>query len=541
MKVAKHIKHVILGISAAVCTSSCIKNDIPYPFIDGVIQSIEVNDIQGEAKIDNQRKLVEITVGEEAILNEMTITKLVANPESRILPDPKSCYNSQQFPDYSFTSLNDLPANANTMVYLDNPMLLVLRTYNDYIWTIKVTQKIDRTIEIDHQVGEPQFDVQNRRAIVYIEGEQPLDNIHINRINLEGSSATIQPDPTTVTDFTRPQAFKVYKKNKLVATWTVDVQPTDATSTTGKVEAWGTKAILNGGMKSGATPIVEYKKTSESLWKTVDASLVQLLSNTAFKVELKGLDGGTEYQWRITVNEVTGDPATFQTERIVEIPNLSLDTWTQSENGKNWYPNPVANNYDDPQAYWASGNEGITSVGKEATTVPVSGTSAYKGKAAKMTSLTGVPLVGAAAGNLYIGTYKTNLSSPRNSTVFGRPYTGARPTKIRGYYKYLPMPITHQGTNGVSITKDQCHVYFMMWDSSGKQFAYGEFIVKEEVSEYKPFEVVVDYEDLEAKPARMALVATSSRYGGDFEGMKVCGPVGHGSTLWVDELEFIYE
>ena len=31
---------------------SCIKNDIPYPYIEGVIQAIEVKGFVGDAKID---------------------------------------------------------------------------------------------------------------------------------------------------------------------------------------------------------------------------------------------------------------------------------------------------------------------------------------------------------------------------------------------------------------------------------------------------------------------------------------------------------
>ena len=48
-------------------------------------------------------------------------------------------------------------------------------------------------------------------------------------------------------------------------------------------------------------------------------------------------------------------------------------------------------------------------------------------------------MVGAAAGNLFIGTYKTNVGKPESSPSFGRAYSGARPTKLSGYYKYKSM------------------------------------------------------------------------------------------------------
>ena len=65
---------------------SCIKNDIPYPYIEGVIQAIEVKGIVGDAKIDKQRHAVEVVVDEDADLKAIVVTKLVANSEAKI-PD----------------------------------------------------------------------------------------------------------------------------------------------------------------------------------------------------------------------------------------------------------------------------------------------------------------------------------------------------------------------------------------------------------------------------------------------------------------------
>lgn len=48
---------------------------------------------------------------------------------------------------------------------------------------------------------------------------------------------------------------------------------------------------------------------------------------------------------------------------------------------------------------------------KESSTVPVTGSDAYKGKAAKMYTYGDILWVGAAAGNLFIGTYKTNVGN----------------------------------------------------------------------------------------------------------------------------------
>ncbi len=531
-----------IAVLASVALSSCIKNDIPYPYIEGVIQSIEVYDMIGEAKINTQTREVELTVGEDAMLNDLKITKLIANSEAEIIPDTSACINYKQFPHFSFTSLNDLPGNANTAMNFTKPVTFLLKTYQDYYWTVSVTQEIDRYIEIEHQVGEAEFDPQTRNAIVYIESGQSLKDVQILGMNLEGKSAEIVPDPTTIHDFTRPQKFRIFKHDTYIGDWIVDVQPTETLAATGDADVWATKATLTGGVKSGETPVVQYKKVADSDW--MEASDITMNSSTSFTVQLSGLTDGTDYEWRVVVNGTPTASATFQTEKIVEVPYLNFDTWTQDEKKKNWYLGSVPNNYDDPNAYWATGNEGVTSTlagSHEAITEPVSGSEAYKGQAAKMHSLTGVTLVGAAAGNLFIGKYKTNMTKPSSSVEFGRPFTGARPTKLRGYYKYTPKPITNDGTLPGNLKMDQCHIYIKLWDAKGNMFGYGEFVGANEVSSYTEFEFDINYTDKKAKPAMITIVATSSRYGGEFQGSKVIGQVGQGSTLWIDEFELLYD
>ena len=149
-------------VLAGLNLMSCIHNDIPYPYIEGVIQDIAVYDMQGDAQIDTKRRIVELTVGEDAWLNSLQITKLVANAEASIFPDTSACIRPDQFPNYSFTSLSELPANANTSADFTTPLKITLSTYQDYVWTIKVTQNIERTVEIEHQIGNAQIDEQNK-------------------------------------------------------------------------------------------------------------------------------------------------------------------------------------------------------------------------------------------------------------------------------------------------------------------------------------------------------------------------------------------
>ncbi len=542
MKRIIHYTLFVLQYAAmTLLLTGCIENDIPYPYIEGIIQEIAVEDMQGEPVINRNSHTVEIEVGEDALLNELTITRLLINKESRITPDSNAFLRPKQFPSFGFESLSQLPANANTKVDARSPFTILLTTYQEYLWTISVKQNIVRSIELDKQMGEAQFDPSTHTAIAYVEKGTDLSQINIRSMKLESAKTTITPDPTTIHDFRRPQQFVVTLGDKIISRWIVDVQYSETASTTGEVQTRARRATLKGSVKSGATPVVEYRRQGDEQWITIPQNQINMTSSVAFNINLSGLTDGTTYEWHIIVDGIAGATATFTTEKIQEIPNLDFEVWTQE--GRNWYANPVANNYDDPLAYWASGNEGVTSTlagSREATTQPVTGSEAYKGTSARLMSITGVPLVGAAAGNLFIGTYKTNVGSPKDSPKFGRPFTGARPDGIRGYYKYKPMPIT-SGTKPGTLTMDECHFYMHLWDAQGNEIAYGDYVGKGDTDGYIPFELRLKYSREDVQPASITIVATSSHYGGDFEGAKVVGQVGNGSTLWIDEFEVIYD
>lgn len=520
--------------------SSCIENDIPYPYIEGVIQEIQVEGMQGEAVFNNQARTIELTIGEDAFIDSLPITKLVANTEALIYPDSTACIKYSGFPEFSFSSLSELPANANTAIDFTKPVNFLLKTYQDYWWKITVKQEIERTIEVENQSGTaPSLDLYNHIAIIYVNEDADYRNIKINKLNLEGSKTVLEPAAETVTDFTRPRVFKAYRNGRYICDWTVDIQKSSVPASVEKVNAWATKAYINGSFRTGTELSVEYRVQGEEAWTTVDPANVTITGNTTYLATLVGLNNATNYEVRALANGNSGEVYSFQTETIVPIPNMDFDTWTQS--GKTWYPNSVANNYDDPQAYWATGNEGVTSVGnRDSNVIPVDGTDAYKGRAVKMQTIEPMTLVGAAAGNIFIGTYKTNVVNPSSSPVFGREYSGARPTKLKGYYKYKSTPIT-AGTKPGNLVNDQCHIYLRLWDSLENEIAYGEFVGSETVTQYTPFEIDIEYKNMEIKPAKITIVATSSKYGGDFEGLKVVGQVGSGSTLWVDEFELSYD
>lgn len=306
-------------------------------------------------------------------------------------------------------------------------------------------------------------------------------------------------------------------------------------------KVWGKFAYLEGQCTfvEPTSPVeFKYKKASEEVWQSTPA--VKDSESNKYTAKVENLDFGTEYQYKIVCGDAEGSVLNFITENYQEIPNLNFDTWTQS--GKNWYACEVANNYDDPKAWWATGNEGVSGIlSGIGYSITVRTDDAYKGYAAQMTSVTGVNLVGSAAGNLFIGKYKTQLPAA-TSVTFGRPYTGARPTKLSGFYKYTTAPINSGSVPG-TLTTDECNIYLRLWDEEGNEIGFGEFVSNQTVNTYTPFEFDIEYSNPNKYPATITIVATSSHYGGEFndDGSKVVGQVGNGSTLWVDEFSLSYE
>lgn len=299
-------------------------------------------------------------------------------------------------------------------------------------------------------------------------------------------------------------------------------------------KVWGQFAYLSGSCNLAeiTSPVqFRYKKKADAEWTTIEA--VQEEGTKNYSAKVAPLDFGTEYEYYILCGDKAGETCTFTTESYVEIPNLNFDTWSQNE--KDWYPNADASN-----SYWSTGNEGVT-LGGNSNSVGVS--DSYSGLAAQLQTVEVTMFVFVkvkAAGNIFIGSYKTNAQDPASSVTFGRDYSGARPTKLSGYFKYQPGATMSDGSvPSEKLEKDECDIYIQLW-SGGETIGEGHFITNETVSEYTHFEIPIEYTVINKRPDKIAIVATSSRYGGYFDGMNVIGQLAIGSTLWVDDFELSY-
>ena len=316
---------------------------------------------------------------------------------------------------------------------------------------------------------------------------------------------------------------------------------------TGDANPWAMFAYVNGKYTTDSAPEglgFQYRKASEAEW-TDFAGEISYEGKT-FSARITGLEPETLYEFRaVSAQDVRDDSAVqFTTEAADQLPNFNFDSWYKD--GKNWYANAdMGDNY-----FWDSGNKGANTLSEVNPTSPEE-TFVVSGKAVRMESK--YVILAFAGGNIYSGSFGS-VSGLGASINFGRPYT-CRPTALHGWYSYAPKAIdkVKDPYEDLKGTMDVGKIYvaltdwsspfnvntntgtFFVPDEDPAVIAYGELEIPENSNgEYKEFTIDLEYRDLERIPTHVLVVATASKYADYFTG-------GVGSTMYIDEFEFLFE
>ena len=540
----------MMALALALLTGCAIENDIPYPTVEAAITAIAVEGqraAEGEtnaaATIDNTAHTVTLYVNDSVDVSRLRITQLALNPtDVELTLDSALCDDAERFPFGHFASLDSVPASANTRVDFSSPVTFTLRKYADYPWKVTVNQIIQRDIEADGMTRHV-LDADSRTVIIYMEEGADLSDVRITKLNLGGEYGEVTPDPTTVRNFTTSQTFLArlnWEPEGQFREWRVFAypDPESGNEATGDVFAMVSRAIINGSVTSGKTPVVEYKEQSASSWQTASDVTV---SGTKFTATLTGLSGSTTYNYRVTVDGVAGSEQSFTTAGEVALENGGFESWYQE--GDIYVPNASGS------SFWGTGNPGAASFIGNLTT-PTS--DAVSGQAAKLESKNALIKLG--AGNIFTGDF--SLDGTNGILHFGQPFT-TFPTALRLYYKYTSTTINRIGDEVGSLENlrgrpDSCHIYVALSDKSepyeirtrpsvrkvfdkndANIIAYGEFISGNSTSSYQQITIPLEYR-ANRTPRYIVIVCSASKYGDYFIG-------GEGSTLWLDEMELVYE
>lgn len=548
MKYKVYIKGCLLSLICVL--TGCIENDIPYPVVKAEIQDIETNGFVSSS-IDKAARSVSILVDDTIDLRTLRITKFQVTEGTTIIPDSLACKDVSLFPDTGFVSIDSLPATVNTQINLSSPATFILRTYQDYPWQISAKRNIQRKFSIkaadgsDVQVGTPIVDAENGKVIIYVSKDTDLSNLKVLEMRLGSSIAKTEPLPETITDFRRAQTFKVTAFGE-TETWSVSVVHYEGTGAS--LSVWAKRAYLTGVAKEGTTIDVQYRQKGEEAWDQVFDDEITFNEDGTFSAAMRHLLPSTEYEYKATIGTQTYDITSFTTDAAPQLPNSGFEDWWFDS--KIWFVYP-----EGGEKFWDTGNKGSSTANRNVTVYDES--NPHGGKRSVKLGSENV-IIKFAAGNLFAGEYvKTDITD--GILDFGRPFT-ARPTTLKGWFKYTCVPITHiakdqedQFEDAQKGMNDKAYIYIALGDwnapvriqtkKENRQLfdkndehiiAYQELVVDKTVSDWTEFKLKLDYRSLTRKPTYIVVVASASKYGDFFTG-------GDGSTLWLDDFELIYE
>lgn len=520
-------KFLYIAATALLAVSCLFDNDMAYPDVPALIENFEVEG-QVSANIDNDKRSVSLVIGEREELYHLRLKNITLS-EGAVLVD--------SLPEY---------------LDLTDTLRITVRTYVDYEWTVTATQPIARYIKVENQIGDAELDLEKRDAIVYVSESQSLANVRFLDVKLEPEGSEVLSTTSAAEggelktekcsfpmslDCVHGRTFLVEYDDALYE-WTMKVLKKKISQQISSVEPWCRSAKVYGLFSGSGSPSLEYRKTSDTDWTTVEGAVV---SGVGISADIRNLEEGTEYAVRVAEDGAYSDEYVFKTGLPVQLADMKFDNWYLS--GKIWYP--YAEGTNDP--VWDSANPGAATFIGSSTTPEEE--FVVKGKAARLESKYAV--IAFAAGNIYTGKFG-KIAGIGAELDWGVPFDG-RPKALKGWYSYSPKKIDnakepHTDKMGQS---DKCQIlvcltdwdqpfrintttgHFVDFENDPHIIAYANLQSDEATDGYVEFTLPLEYRS--GRTPKYAVIACAASYLGDyFTG-------GVGSLMYVDEFEFIYE
>lgn len=521
------IKNIFCILAVALCAvmAGCIENNIPYPRIQVNFTSFDVEGAVKPAAIDSAARTVTVFLDEA-----VDIENVVLNGFSLNIPQA-------QWPD-SATFLNG--------INLSRPRNAVLSLYQNYVWSVRAVQTVNRYFTIEGQVGATTIDAAGHRIIVHVPAKAKVKRLLVTSLKLGGPSATVTPDINgQYVDFTLPVDITVTEFGRATE-WTIFVIPVESAVETVRVDAWSRVAWLYGSAEAGKDNGFEYKAEGAADWTRLPASAVTS-DGGSFTGRLTGLTPLTTYKARAYSGSDFGAEIEFTTEAEAQMPNSDFEAWWLD--GKVWCPWA-----EGGTPYWGTGNKGAATMGAS-NSFPSDDTPTGKGRSACLeTRFVGLGVIGKlAAGNIFVGDY-VRTDGTNGVLSFGRPFT-LHPTRLTGWMKYHSAPISHvakefehlkgkpdTGAVWIALIDTQSPLEIRtnpkdlsLFDPNAPYvIAYGKMEWSADVSEWTKFEITLNYCSTSRRPTYIVCAGSASNLGDYFTG-------GAGSVMYLDDLRLHYD
>lgn len=536
----------VLGLLLLFVSGCVIKNTMDYPLVPGRILAFQVEG-QKRARIDADARTVQIELDETAEITSLRLDSLRLS-EGTVMAPAEGTYASFA---------------AGDRIDLSQPVRVLLKTYQDYVWTLSAVQPIERYITCDHQVGEAQFNADTRTALVYVTVDQPLSSLRITSMKLGPAGSVVErttgriPEGLDIVEKTEEVSFPMVLDcvldrsfyvtfGKRSETWTFKALQTDVPLEITSVDVRCYHAGIRGIFNRNLPPAVEFRKATEAAWTRLPSDET-VVAGVGISAVLKGLVAGTDYLVRLSREGESSPEYAFRTDPDIQLDNMDFDSWWLD--GKTWYP--YSENAAPDRKIWDSANKATAAFIGSATT-PEDEFVAVPGpgkKAAKLSSSYAV--VKFASATLFTGSF-VGLKGLGAELSWGIPFS-SRPIALHGYYSYAPKKIDHTDDSHASLKGKndigQIQVLLTDWaapfrvvsnegrfvDTAGDPAIIGYACLEDDrpTAGYKEFTLPITYR-YDRVPKWIVIVAASSRYGDYFTGAE-------GSILHVDEFSLQYD
>ena len=548
--------------AAALLAASCISNDIPYPVVELRIANVEG---EGFSVSENNvtSRVVTLTLDEATDIRNVKIDAVTYDAVVHSIELNKAELLDQ------VRSSQELTGTFNLL----SPIYTTLSLYQDYDWTIRAVQTIERRFSVTGQIGATEIDTENRIVRVYVPDDTDLGHIEIEELKLGPAEiTTYSPSLEELSGSSFESVrFVDVTCHGVTERWMLYVETTNVKVALREADLWqntGTVTALISADEYASGAALEYRIKGDTEWQPIqesgyDAGILTATIAPEWKTETnpngltvyklvpkKGLFAGHTYEFRLLVGgSEQGAPLEYTAPAGNTIPNgdmedASMSCWTQN--------NKTAE-------FWGSGNNTFTK--GLCTQAPFAG-----GMRAKLQATSAVGVL--ASGNLFTGLFQKDLIT-RGVVSFGQTYAWkARPRALKvQYFAEHIGPVDIDKKFGAPIGMgDQDRARIMVaivdwnarrevgsgtepptgtWDpqeaastEQGKIIAYGSLFIDESSTGDRMIdtELELHFYDREAKPSglyQLVISCSTSAYGDFMTGCK-------SNVLYIDNFEWAY-
>ena len=548
--------------AAALLAASCISNDIPYPVVELRIANVEG---EGFSVSENNvtSRVVTLTLDEATDIRNVKIDAVTYDAVVHSIELNKAELLDQ------VRSSQELTGTFNLL----SPIYTTLSLYQDYDWTIRAVQTIERRFSVTGQIGATEIDTENRIVRVYVPDDTDLGHIEIEELKLGPAEiTTYSPSLEELSGSSFESVrFVDVTCHGVTERWMLYVETTNVKVALREADLWqntGTVTALISADEYASGAALEYRIKGDTEWQPMqesgyDAGILTATIAPEWKTETnpngltvyklvpkKGLFAGHTYEFRLLVGgSEQGEPLEYTAPAGNTIPNgdmedASMSCWTQN--------NKTAE-------FWGSGNNTFTK--GLCTQAPFAG-----GMRAKLQATSAVGVL--ASGNLFTGLFQKDLIT-RGVVSFGQTYAWkARPRALKvQYFAEHIGPVDIDKKFGAPIGMgDQDRARIMVaivdwnarrevgsgtepptgtWDpqeaastEQGKIIAYGSLFIDESSTGDRMIdtELELHFYDREAKPSglyQLVISCSTSAYGDFMTGCK-------SNVLYIDNFEWAY-